>query len=93
KKKGDFSNDLTVRMDYSYRKQLSLIRKLEDSYTQATQGTVTSTMQFSADYTVSRRITLRAFYDLQINRPLVSSSAYPTSNSNYGVSIQVSLDQ
>ncbi|MDR2146938.1 MAG: cell surface protein SprA, partial [Tannerella sp.] len=40
KKKGDFSNDLTVRMDYSYRKQLSLIRKLEDSYTQATQGTV-----------------------------------------------------
>jgi cell surface protein SprA len=93
KKKNDFSNDLTVRMDYTYRKSLSLIRKLENGYTQATQGTVTSTMQFSADYAWSRKVTLRAFYDLQINRPLVSSSAYPTSNSNYGVSIQVSLDQ
>jgi cell surface protein SprA len=93
KKKEDVNNDLTVRMDYNYRKTLSLIRKLEDSYTQATQGTVTSTMQFSADYAWSKKITLRAFYDLQINRPLVSSSAYPTSNSNYGISIQVSLDQ
>jgi cell surface protein SprA len=93
KKKGDFNNDLTVRMDYNYRKMLSLIRKLEDSYTQATQGTVTSTMQFSADYACSKKVTLRAFYDLQINRPLVSSSAYPTSNSSYGVSIRISLDQ
>jgi cell surface protein SprA len=93
KKKADFSNDLTVRMDYSYTKALSLIRKLEDGYTQATQGTVGNTMQFSADYAWSKKVTVRAFYDLQINRPLVSSSAYPTSNSNYGVSIQVSLDQ
>jgi cell surface protein SprA len=93
RKKGDFNNDLTVRMDYNYRKALSLIRKLKDSYTQATQGTVTSTMQFSADYAWSRKVLLRAFYDLQINRPLVSSSAYPTSNSSYGISIQISLEQ
>jgi cell surface protein SprA len=93
KKKSDFSNDLTVRMDYSYRKMLSLIRKFDDGFTQATQGTVTSAIQFSADYGFSKKVTLRGFYDLQINRPLVSSSAYPTSNSSYGISIQVSLDQ
>ncbi|MDL2304157.1 cell surface protein SprA [Bacteroides sp. OttesenSCG-928-D19] len=93
RKKGDFSNDLTVRMDYTYRKALSLVRKLEDGYTQATQGTVSKMMQFSADYAFSRKVTLRAFYDLQINEPLVSSSSYPTSNSNYGVSIQISLNE
>ena len=93
KKKGDFSNDLTVRMDYTYSKRLSLVRKLEDGYTQATQGTISKTIKFYADYAVSRKISLKAFYDLQISEPLVSSSAFPTSNSNYGISIQVSLDQ
>jgi cell surface protein SprA len=93
RKKGDFSNDLTVRLDYTYRKGLSLLRKLEDGYTQATQGTVSKMIQFSADYAFSRKVTLRAFYDLQINEPLVSSASFPTSNSNYGVSIQISLNE
>ena len=93
RKKGDFSNDLTVRMDYTYRKMLSLIRKLEDGYTQATQGTIAKNIQFSADYAFSRKVVLRAFYDLQISEPLVSSSSFPTSNSNYGVSIQISLNE
>jgi cell surface protein SprA len=93
RKKGDFSNDLTVRMDYTYRKALSLIRKLEDGYTQATQGNISHMMQFSADYAFSKKVTLRAFYDLQINEPLVSSSSFPTSNSNYGISIQISLNE
>ena len=93
KKKGDFSNDLTVRMDYTYRKNLSLIRKLEDGYTQATQGSISRMLQFSADYAFSKKVTLRAFYDLQMNEPLVSSSSFPTSNSNYGVSIQISLNE
>ncbi|MDR2472447.1 MAG: cell surface protein SprA, partial [Tannerella sp.] len=92
RKKGDFSNDLTVRCDYTYSKGLTLMRKFEEDYTQATQGAISTKLQFSADYTASRRVTLRAFYDLQINEPLVSSTAYPTSNSNYGISIQISLD-
>jgi cell surface protein SprA len=93
KKKEDFSSDLTLRLDYTYRKALSLIRKLEDGYTQATQGSVVKTFQFSADYGFSKKVTLKAFYDLQINEPLVSSTSYPTSNSNYGISIQISLNQ
>ena len=93
KKKGDFSNDLNIRMDYTYRKALSLLRKLEDGYTQATQGTVNQMIQFSADYGLSKKVTLRAFYDLQINKPLVSSTAFPTSNSNYGISLQISLNE
>ncbi|MDR1116452.1 MAG: cell surface protein SprA [Tannerella sp.] len=93
KKKGDFSNDLTVRLDYTYRKALSLIRKLEDGYTQATQGSISHMLQFSADYAFSKKVTLRAFYDLQINEPLVSSTSFPTSNSNYGISIQISLNE
>ena len=93
KKTQNFSNDLTLRLDYSYRKMQSLIRKIEEQFTQATSGNIAQTLQFSADYGVSRALTFRAFYDLQINKPLVSSAAYPTSNSNYGVSVRFSLAQ
>ncbi|RHJ90851.1 cell surface protein SprA [Parabacteroides bouchesdurhonensis] len=93
KKTRDFSNDLTVRLDFSFRKMQSLIRKIEDSFTQATSGNIARTIQFSADYGLSRALTLRAFYDLQVNKPLVSSASYPTSNSNYGISVRFSLAQ
>jgi cell surface protein SprA len=93
KKKGDFSNDLTVRLDLSQRTNQSLIRKIEDMSAQMTQGASILSMQFSADYAFSKAVTLRAFYDRQINRPLVSSASYPTSNSNYGISLRMSLAQ
>ncbi len=93
KKTRDFSNDLTVRLDFSYNRMQSLIRKIEDGFTQATSGNVSKMIQFSADYGLSRSLTLRAYYDLQINEPLISSSSFPTSNSNYGVTLRFSLAQ
>jgi len=95
KRKGsqNFSNDLTIRVDYSYRKMNSLIRKIQEMTTQATSGNVAKTIQFSADYGLSRALTVRAYYDLQINEPLISSNSFPTSNSNYGISLRFSLAQ
>lgn len=93
KKTRDFSNDLTVRLDFSYNKMQSLIRYIGGQATQATSGNIAKTFQFSADYGLSRALTLRAFYDIQINEPLISSASYPTSNSNYGISLRFSLAQ
>lgn len=93
RKKNNFNNDLTLRFDYARRKTQALIRKIEDGYTQMTSGAMTQSLQFSADYALSKSITLRAYYDLQINTPLVSSASYPTSNSDYGISIRLSLTQ
>jgi cell surface protein SprA len=93
KKKADFSNDLTVKLNISNRSNQSLIRKIDDGYTQMTQGAKTRSIQFSADYAFSKAVTVRAFYDLQTNQPLVSSTSFPTSNSSYGISMQISLAQ
>ena len=93
KKTRDFSNDLTVRLDFSYNKMQSLIRKIDTQLTQATSGNIAKTISFSADYGLSRALTVRAFYDIQINEPLISSASYPTSNSNYGISLRFSLAQ
>jgi hypothetical protein len=87
----NYSNDLALKFDFSYRKTQALIRKIEEAITQPTSGNIAKTLQLSADYGISRSLSLRAFYDLQINAPLISNNSYPSSNSYYGVSIRFSL--
>ena len=90
-KQGGVSNDLSLNLDIALANNQSLIRRIETAYTQATNGTRTFSLNFMASYILSKRITLSAFFDHQVNTPLVSSSSYPTSNSNYGVAVNVSL--
>lgn len=90
-KQGGVNNDLSLKLDLSLANNQSLIRKIETAFTQATSGTRTFSVNFMASYTMSRRVTLSAFFDHQVNTPLVSNSSYPTSNSNYGISVNVSL--
>lgn len=90
-KQGMVSNDLTLNLDLAWSNNQSLIRRIETAYTQPTQGTQTFSVNFMASYQLSKRITLSAFFDHQTNTPLVSNSSYPTSNSNYGIAVNVSL--
>ena len=90
-RQGGVSNDLSLNLDLAFSNNQGLIRRIETAYTQATQGTQTFSINFMASYVLSKRITLNAFFDHQTNTPLVSNSSYPTSNSNYGVSVNVSL--
>lgn len=90
-RQGNVSNDLSIDCDLNFASNSSLIRKIETAFTQATQGTKSFSLNLMASYVLSRRITLSAYFDHQVNTPLVSSSAFPTSNSNFGVSINMSL--
>lgn len=87
------SNDLTLNADFSFQNNQSLIRKMQEGTSQATSGTQSMSINFTANYILSKRITLSAYFDHQINKPLISSSAYPTTNSNYGISVNLSLAQ
>ena len=89
----EFNNDLNIRVDISHKNTHALIRKIEDGFTQATSGLKTTSFRFSADYALSRSLTLRAFFDKIINTPLVSSSAYSTANTNAGMSLRFNLNQ
>ena len=91
KKSEGFNNDLTLKADLSNRSNYALIRKIEDNYTQATSGTTTLTLMFSADYSISRALTLRAFFDRVLNKPLISANSYPTTNTNFGISVRFTL--
>lgn len=85
--------DLNTRLDISHKITRALIRKIEDGFTQATDGIQTTTIRFGADYTISRKFTLRAFFDKIINKPLVSSGSYATAHTNLGISLRFDLNQ
>lgn len=85
------SNDLSLNADFSYSQSQALIRNIEDNYAQATNGTRTISINFTANYIMSKRLTIGMFFDHQINTPLISSSSYPTTNSSYGISLNLSL--
>lgn len=88
-----FNNDLTINADLSSRTMHSLIRKIEDQYTEATSGSTVFTLKVSAEYTLSKSLLLRAFFDRVVNTPLISSSSYPTANTNFGISLRFTLTQ
>lgn len=82
---------LSLRLDYSYGHSISLMRNLQDYHSQASAGTKDSRISFSAEYELSRMLSLRAYYDWTRNHPLVSTSAFPMSNSSYGISLRFNL--
>ena len=90
-RRGGVSNDLNLRADISWREQSALCRDIQSVTTQATSGNKALKISLSADYTVSRLLTLNAYYDMQRNEPLVSASAYPVTSMDFGVSMKFSL--
>ncbi len=87
------SNDLTVNADFSLQNTQALIRRIEGNYTQPTSGTRTLGINVTASYIMSRRLTLAAYFEHQVNTPLVTNASYPTSNTSYGVSLNLSLSR
>lgn len=91
KNESTFRNDLTLRLDISMKKTETLIRRIEEETTQPASGIQTSSIRFSADYAVSRLLTLRAFYDRKVHQPLVSSLSSATTNSNAGIALRLNF--
>ena len=52
------SNDLTLNADFNFSETQALIRRIETAYTQATSGTRTLTLNFTASYIMSRALHL-----------------------------------
>ena len=86
-----FNNDLNLRLDLSFRKQASICRDIASMTSSASSGNDAFKLSFSADYTLSRLLTMSFFYDRQTNTPLLSSSSYPTTTQDFGLSLKFSL--
>jgi len=87
----NFNNDLRVDATISYSKTQSLIRTIEDQLTQALSGDSQTMIKLTADYNLSKMITLQGFFDKQISNPLISSTAYPLTKTSFGVNVKINF--
>ena len=85
------NNDLKLRLDLSLRKQASITRDIATRTSAANSGNTAFKLSFSADYPLSRLLTMSFYYDRQTNTPLLSSSSYPTTTQDFGLSMKFSL--
>ena len=84
------NNDLTLRTDFSIKDTQTMVHKIELNESQATAGDWVTTFKFLANYVFSERISFGLFYDLQMRKPVVSTS-FPTTMSEVGLSVKVLL--
>ncbi|MBQ8656181.1 MAG: cell surface protein SprA [Prevotella sp.] len=91
KPKGGVNHDLNLRLDVTYRQQAAIVRDIASRTSTASSGNSAFKLSFMADYTLSRLLTLSAYYDMQTNTPLLSSSSYPTTTHDFGLSLKFSL--
>jgi cell surface protein SprA len=85
------NHDLNLRLDISFRDQASITRDIASGISSASSGNSAIKISFMADYTLSRLLTLTAYFDQQTNTPLLSSSSYPTTTRDFGLSMKFSL--
>ena len=85
------NHDLNLRLDFSFRKQAAIVRDIATMTSSASSGNNALKLSFSADYTFSKLLTMSFYYDRQTNTPLLSSSSYPTTTQDFGLSIKFSL--
>ena len=85
------NHDLNLRLDFSFRKQAAIVRDIATMTSSASSGNNALKLSFTADYTLSKMLTMSFYYDRQTNTPLLSSSSYPTTTQDFGLSIKFSL--
>ncbi len=88
-----FANTFNVRLDISFRDQSALNRDIIAGFSQATSGNKAVQVSFSAEYALSRYLTLSAYYDRQKNTPLLTSNSYPTITQDFGINLKFTLNR
>ena len=91
-KNKQLNNDINIQFDYSVRKNNTVIRRISENVDQLTAGQKVVSLKVSANYTFNNRLNFRLFYDREVNTPYISL-AFPTTNTNFGLSVRYTLMQ
>ncbi len=83
-------SDLNFKLDLSFRKNLTVARRIVEGISTPTGGQNIITLKTSLDYQLTPNINLRLFYDWIRTKPQTSQS-FPTANTNAGFSLRFNL--
>ncbi len=84
-------NDLIINLNFSYRDNLTVIRKVVESTNQATAGQQSISFKLDANYKLTDHLTAIFYYDQSLNIPKVQTS-YVTGSMKTGITIRFDLN-
>jgi cell surface protein SprA len=93
RKRNAIKSDFKVRADFSLRSNISITRELDTDIkpNNPTNGQSSMSVKLTGDYKLSRKLTLRLFFDYISNKPVISLS-FPNSTTNGGFSVRFNLN-
>ena len=91
-KKSKYSSDLNLKFDFSLRRNMTVLRRVDEVINEISTGSQVTSIAFTADYNLSQRFSLRFYFNKDINSPYVSNQ-YRTSVTKGGITLRVTLAQ
>lgn len=86
-----FRNELTLQIELAFGKTHTIIRKTEKNQNLPVNGNNMYAIRCSVNYTLNSMLNVRAFYNLQVNKPLISAVSFVSSQSNSGISLHFTI--
>lgn len=86
------NSDLNMKLDFSLRDNRTILRRIDQNIDQVSSGQKIMSLNFSADYMMSQRMTMRFYFDQVINNPYMANQ-YRNSTTNGGISMRFTLAQ
>lgn len=81
-------SDLVLKLDFSIRDNKTILRKIEENVNQPSAGQIIYSINFLAEYMLTKNVSLKLYYDHVFNEPVLSGSISSlTINAGFGVKI------
>ena len=86
------NNDLVFKVDIGFRKDITVLRRIDENNSQVSAGQNKINIYFTADYTFSQRLAAQAFFKRDVSVPFVANT-FRNSTTFAGITIRFSLAQ
>ena len=90
--KRQITSDLNLSIAFALKDNRTVLRKIAEEINQVSAGSLSMTINFSADYQLSKMVGLTLYYDHIINRPYISQQ-YNNMNIEAGLKVRLMLTQ
>jgi cell surface protein SprA len=85
-------NDLVLKLDLGFKRDLTILRRIDENNSQVSAGQSKINVYFTADYNFSQRLSAQAFFKYDLMIPAVANT-FKNSTTYGGITLRFSLAQ
>ena len=85
-------NDLVLKLDIGYKRDMTILRRIDENNCQVSAGQNKFNFYFTADYNFSQRLSAQAFFKYDLSIPEVANT-FRNSTTYGGITLRFSLAQ